>query len=294
MRALPIHRLAPALGLAALALAVASPALAAEAETVKETLKEIRIEGNHRVEREAIVRALKNKEGQPFDRNKTSDDIRALWDLKYFADVQLLLQHLPKDGVAYIVRVSEKPAVHEVKLQGNDELSRDDLKDAIDIKTASILDMDAVRRNVKKIQEKYVDKSFFLAEVSHRIDPIPGSNQVDVVFVVREHSKVMVKQINFIGAVRVPAADIKDAIQTHEGGYLSFITSEGTFKEEAFQRDLQLIQGLYYDRGFINVKVDKPWVSISADKRFIYITVKVDEGEQFAIGKLDFSGDLLV
>jgi outer membrane protein insertion porin family len=252
------------------------------------------VEGNRRVEPEAIKRALRNKVGRGFDAGRTADDLRSLWSLNFFSDIQLLVQRLPTGGIVYVVRVKERPAVREVKLSGNDELSKDDLKDAIDIKPFSILDLDAVRRNSKKIQEKYVEKGFFLAEVGHKIEPVEGLQQVDVVFEIREHSKVLVKEIRLLGAEKVPADELKGVMATREGGYLSFLTGEGTYREEIFQRDLQILQAAYYDRGFVNVKIDKPQVSISADKRYIYISLRVEEGEQFTIGKLDFSGELLV
>jgi outer membrane protein insertion porin family len=272
---------------------------------------EIRIEGNRRVETEAIRRALKQKVGEIFDREKTVEDLRSLWGLNYFSDIQLLIQRTAGPGIIYVVRVSERPAVREIRLQGNEELSRDDFKEAIDLKPYSILDLDAVRRNEKKIQDKYVEKGFFLAEVSYKLEPVtptppapsrrggpvirpqPG-DEVDVVFVIREHAKVNVKSIDFIGTAKVPAADLKAVMFTREGGWLSFLTGEGTYREEIFQRDLTIIQAVYYDRGFINVKVDKPQVALSPDKRFIYITIKVEEGEAYSIGTLDFTGDLLV
>ena len=65
---------------------------------------------------------------------------------------------------------------------------------------------------------------------------------------------------------------------TQEGSYFGFLTGEGTYREEAFQRDLAIIEAAYYDRGFINVKVEKPTVALSPDKRLIYITVKIDRG----------------
>ena len=95
----------------------------------------------------------------------------------------------------------------------------------------------------------------------------------------------MVKEIKLAGATKVPADDLKGVM---------FTRREGTFREEIFQRDLTLLQAAYYDRGFVNVKIDKPLVSISADKRFIYISIKIEEGEAYSLGKLDFSGDLLV
>ncbi|WNG46341.1 outer membrane protein assembly factor BamA [Archangium minus] len=254
---------------------------------------EIRIEGNRRVESEAVRRALRTQVGQVFDETRTAEDLRAVWALGYFSDVQLLVQRLPTGGIIYVVRVQERPSIRTVKLSGNEELSQDDLKESIEVRALTILDMDAVRRTQKKIQEKYVDKGYFLAEVNHRVVPVEGG-QVDVVFDIDENSKVMVKDIAFLGAEKVPASKLKDVMLTKEGGYLSFITGEGTYREEVFQRDLAVIQATYYDEGFINVRVDKPTVSLSADKRYIFVTIRVTEGERYDIGKIDFSGDLVV
>lgn len=259
-----------------------------------EHLTEIRVEGNRRVEAAAIARALKQKVGDAFDPSRTGDDLRALWALKYFNDIQLLVQRTPL-GIAYVVRVTEKPAIRSVTLNGNDELSKDDFKDVIDIKSFTILDIAAVKRNEKKIQEKYVEKGYFLAEVKYELKPVGDEGtEVDLVFNINEHAKVMVKEILFLGAQKVNVDELKAVMATQEGGYLSFLTSQGTYREELFQRDLQVIQMAYFDRGFINVRVDKPIVTLSADKKFISISIRVEEGESYDIGKLDFSGDLLV
>jgi outer membrane protein insertion porin family len=257
-----------------------------------ERVVEIRVEGNRRVESEAIRRALRTKVGEVLGPGRTAQDLRAVWALGYFQNVELLVQRLPR-GVAYVVRVEERPVVRAVQLRGNDELSQEDLKEEIEVKPATILDMEQVRSSVRKIQAKYVEKGYFLAEVSHELKPSEGGGSVDVIFVINERAKVMVKQITFIGAEKVSPKELKETMITREGGFLSFFTGEGTYREEAFERDLQVIQFAYYDRGFINVRVDKPTVQLSADKRFIYITLRVTEGEAYDIGKVDFSGDLL-
>lgn len=254
---------------------------------------EIRVEGNRRVEAEVVRRALKTRAGQPFDPTLTDEDLRAVWALGFFQDVQLLVQQLPR-GIAYVVRVSERPAVRAVKLEGNEELSDEDFKETLDIKPYSLLDMEAVKANEKKIQEKYIEKGFFLAEVKHELKPTPGENSVDVIFNIREHAKVMVKEIRFLGAEKVSEGTLREVMLTKEGGFLSFLTGEGTYREEMFQRDLAVIQGAYYDRGYINVRVEKPNVQMSADKRDIYITLRIVEGEPYDISSIDFAGDLIV
>lgn len=283
------------LALAAAALPVSARAQASDAPIAPDQadrIIEIRVEGNRRVESEAIARALKQKVGDLFDPGRTADDLRALWALKYFADLQLLVQRTPK-GIAYVVRVTEKPSIRSVSLSGNDELGKDDFKDVIDVRAFTILDVAAVKRNVKKIQDKYLEKGFFLADVTYKITPTDDGNEVNVVFVIDEHAKVEVKEINLLGVKKVPVDDIKGLLATQVGGYLSFFTSEGTYREELFQRDLQVIQMAYLDRGFINVRVDKPTVALTPDKRYIDITIRVEEGEQYSLGKLDFTGDLL-
>ena len=116
--------------------------------------------------------------------------------------------------------------------------------------------------------------------------PAPGSVPPELPM-----PKVVVKEINLIGAIKVPADDLKGVMFTRVGGEL--YSSRGTFSGEIFQRDVTILQAAYYDRGFIDVKIDEPLVSTSADKRFMYISIKIEEGEAYSIGKLDFSGDLL-
>jgi outer membrane protein insertion porin family len=270
------------------------PAAPVDAEGRDRRIVEIRVEGNRRVEAAAIERALVQKRGETFDPAKTADDLRALWRLGYFSDLQLLVQNLPQGGVAYVVRVEERPTIREVRLQGLKELSKEDFKETLDLRPNSILDLEQVRKNAKKIQDKYVDKGFFLAEVTSKLEKIAERNQVDVVFVIDEHSKVQVREITFVGNAHLSATELKEVMATKEASLLSFISGEGTYREEMFQRDMAAIQAAYYDRGFVNVRVEKPVVSISPDKRDIFITLHIQEGEQYRIGTLGFSGDLVV
>ena len=118
-------------------------------------------------------------------------------------------------------------------------------------------------------------------------------NQVDVIYAVDEKAKVQVKEVRFLGNARLSKDQIVPYMQTREGGLLSFLNSTGTYKEEAFQHDLQAVQAVYLDKGYVNVKVGKPSVALSPDRRFLFITIPVEEGEQYTVGKIAFSGQLL-
>ncbi|MGA8892232.1 MAG: outer membrane protein assembly factor BamA, partial [Anaeromyxobacteraceae bacterium] len=261
------------------------------AEPSEPTVSGIEVEGNRRVEVDAIKAALATKVGSRVDAKSIQQDVRAVMKLGYFADVSIEEKGPPSRPVL-VIRVVEKPSVQDFRIEGNDDISTDDLKEAIEVKRYAILDMAAVRKTVKKLQEKYTEKGFYLAEISYRIDEKPD-NQVVVVFVVNERAKVQVRRIHFVGNEHVSKEEILPFMQTQEGGYLAFLSSAGTYKEEAFQRDLQAIQAVYLEKGYVNVKVGKPTIALSPDRTMLFISIPVDEGEQYSIGKLDFSGELL-
>ncbi|HEX9604812.1 MAG TPA: outer membrane protein assembly factor BamA [Myxococcales bacterium] len=257
-------------------------------------ITKINVQGNRRVEADAIRAALPLKPGDTFDRRKLKEVLLAVWKMGYFNDVKLDVSAVPPPGVGYqlTVLVSEKPAVRDIKLEGNEELSRDDLKETFEIKQFQILDAEAVRRTAKKMQEKYVEKGYFLAEVTWRLDPLPN-NEVDVVFIINEHAKVTVKEIRFVGNRAIRTDELKGAMITQEGTFWSFLSSAGTYREDAFARDEYVLQGLYYDRGYLYVKFGKAAIELSPDRRFIFITIPIEEGDPYDIAKIDASGDLL-
>jgi len=270
---------------------------AAEASApVPETgpITKINIQGNRRVEGDAIRAAIPMKAGDAFDKRKLKEALLAVWKMGYFNDVKIDVSPVrpPATGYQLTILVSEKPAIREIKLEGNEELSRDDLKDTIEAKQYQILDAEAVRRSAKKMQEKYVEKGYFLAEVTWRFDVLPN-NEVDVVFVINEHAKVTVKEIRFVGNRAISSDDLKGAMITQEGSFWSFLTSAGTYREDAFARDEYVLQGLYYDRGYLYVKFGKAAIELSPDRRFIFITIPIEEGDPYDIGKIDATGDLL-
>jgi outer membrane protein insertion porin family len=276
-----------ALGLlAALALALA-PGRALAAPVVAD----IRIEGNRRVEPDAIKKAMTVRRGEPYDPKKVQADVRALMKLGFFSDVEVDREGT-KDAPVLVYRVVERPALREWRVEGNEEFSKKDLEETVTLKAGQLLDPANVQKDVKKIQEKYVEKGYYLAEVSSRVEEKPD-NQADVVFVVNEHAKVQVKEVHFIGNARIPTGELHAVMQTREGSLLSVVTDAGTYREEALQRDLQAVQAYYLDRGYVTVKVGTPSISLSPDKRFIYVTIAVEEGEQYNIGKIGFDGQLL-
>ncbi|HEX9053108.1 MAG TPA: outer membrane protein assembly factor BamA [Anaeromyxobacter sp.] len=254
-------------------------------------MKDVRVEGNRRVEKDAVLAAVSEKKGEPLEPRKVAADVKAIMKLGFFSDVVVEAEGDPASPVL-VYRVTERPSVREVRLEGNEGLSKDDLKDAVSLKGGGFLDLVAIQRDVKKIQEKYVEKGYFLAEVHHKVEEKPDK-QVDVVYVIDEKAKVEVREVRFIGNAHVSDDDLLSVMQTRPGGYLAWLSSAGTYKEEALQRDVQNLQATYLDRGYVTVKVGHPAVALSPDKQWVHVTIPIEEGERYRIGEIKFAGQLL-
>lgn len=254
-------------------------------------IHKIAFSGNRKVEDAAILAVLSSKRGQPLSVPRLAADVRAIWAMGYFEDVQVNLLQSSRGAILVYV-VKEKPSVRKIIVGGNDEVDLDKINEVLNLKKDAILDVSLVKQNLEKIRDLYIEKGFYLAEVDYSIRKVSRS-QVDIIFTVKEHAKVVIRSINFIGNKAISADEIRSVMGTQEGGYFSWITSSGTYQEDAFERDLLLITSLYYDKGFINVKLSRPQVVLSPDKRYMYITINVEEGKQYHVGKLDMRGELL-
>ncbi|MCB9536302.1 MAG: outer membrane protein assembly factor BamA [Myxococcales bacterium] len=264
---------------------------AARAQAITPTIDEVRVEGNRRSEADAILGVVQSRAGTVLDRARVRGDIRAIFLLGFYTDVQVDLTRV--DGKEVLTfRVVEKPSIRNVVYEGNDELDDDELGEVVDIKAYGILDLAKVNRNAEKIRDLYVEKGYFLAEVDWEVVDLPD-NQVDVVFKVTEKQEVKVARITIVGNKQLSDAYIKERLETREGGFLSFLTGAGSFQTEAFSRDQLRINQFYYDQGYIKARTGTPRVELSPDKSELFLTIPVEEGERYKTGEVDVTGDFL-
>jgi len=190
------------------------------------------------------------------------------------------------DGLVLTFRVTEKAAVNEIRLEGNEEIKDDDVMEVIDLKPNEPLDIPAIEKNVQKVRDLYYEKGFFLAEVTYRLEEARGEDSYDVVFVIAEHAKVEVRHISFVGNRALSDAQINAYMATKTAGPLSVLTGSGKFKREMFDRDITVIQAIYWDHGYIDVKVGNPRVELSADRRYIFVSIPIEEGPRYTVGRI--------
>ena len=259
------------------------------------TVKRVHFRGNRKVEDDAIRAVIKTKPGVVINQELLRDDVRAIWKTGFFEDVQVESTELKGQGdagLAVVFVLKEKPSISKIYVAGNDEVSLTKINEVLDLKKDQVLDLAKLKKNVQKIKELYVEKGFYMAEVDYELKR-PAPAEVEVWFRCHEHAKVEVRRVNFVGNKAISDEELRDVVVTREGNILSLLTQSGTYREDVFQRDLVLLQAHYWDRGYVQVKVGTPVLELSPDKRSLYITINIDEGEQYRLGKIDVRGDLL-
>jgi outer membrane protein insertion porin family len=244
---------------------------------------QIDISGNRRVARDDIVTYLREKPGATFRAEALTSDVRALWDSGFFDDIEVDLTR-GDHGVTLRFLVRERPNIKAVEFDGNDEIEDDKLQEAVEIKANTILSVPAVRRSVQKVKDAYAEKGYFLADVEFAIEP-QRDNEVIVRFTVTEHQPVTVRRITFIGNYSVPDSELREVMQTGQGSIFSF-GSGGPYRQDAFERDVLMINALYYDKGYMSVQIGTPRVMLTPDREGIEITLVIHEGPRFKIRQL--------
>ncbi|HEU4728936.1 MAG TPA: outer membrane protein assembly factor BamA, partial [Kofleriaceae bacterium] len=255
-------------------------------------IERVQFRGNRKVEDDAIRVQLLSKPGTLYDASKVREDIRAMWKMGFFADVNVEAEVGPTGALTLTFAVKEKPSIRKVLVAGNQELGLDKINEVIDLELDTIVDIGKIKKNREKIADQYVQKGFYLATVDYEIKPV-NEAEVDVWFNVDEKAKVKIRDVQFIGNRAIPDDELRLAIQTRRQDALSFLNDSGVYSQEAFERDLLLVSAHYWDRGYANVKVGTPQLRLSRDKGYMYLSIPIDEGPVFSIGSVNFKGDLI-
>ncbi len=253
-------------------------------------ISEVRIVGNRRISKEEIKLLLKwLRVGKPFNPRGMTRDVRDMWESGYFDDIEIDLSNRGQDEVQLRVLVRERPSIKELEFKGNKEIDDEDIGEVAtaEVKKGNIINHSAIRRAIQKIRDKYAEEGYFLAEVRYEVVP-QKDNQVTVRFTIREHEKVTVRRVTFIGNNNIKSAELRELMVTAKMGFFSF-GSGGPFRQDAFERDVLVINSHYHDRGFLDRQVAAPRVMLTPDRSGIDIVLSIDEGPRYRIRRLHVS-----
>jgi outer membrane protein insertion porin family len=254
-------------------------------------IKEIVVFGNKRVDKGIILKEIGSKAGEPLSPERVREDIKAIYRLGYFRDVQVDVTET-KGEIILTFAVIEKPSVANIVISGNSKLSQEDIEGAIEFKRDSILDIGKVRSSVTEIKKLYTSKRYFGSEVEYRVELEQG-NKAAVYFDIVEGVKGYLTKIAFVGNKVFGSRRLRQAMKTKEKGWFWWLTKAGTVETDVLDVDINRIRSVYLDEGYVTVKVGAPEIALSKNKKSIQITIRIEEGEQFRLGSLDVQGDFL-
>jgi outer membrane protein insertion porin family len=257
----------------------------------KERIAHLNVKGNRRIEKDAILGVMQTREGEILSPGRLREDLRSIYKMGYFTDVKFDLSDTPEGRVLTVI-VKEKPAIKEILTKGNKKLKRKDILDAIDLKPFAVASEAAIQENVNKIQNLYREKGFYEARITYELVPVTNT-EVTLVFHINEGGKLAIKEIDFEGNKAFKDKELRAVMETKERGFfaIAWITGAGKLSRDTLERDLEKVAAFYYNHGYIKAKVGEPKVNIKG--KWIYITIPVQEGPQYHVGKIDFQGDLL-
>ncbi len=253
-------------------------------------IKEIRVEGNQRIEADAILHVIKARQGDAYDAEALSRDLKAVYDMGYFDDIRVEVEKAP-DGATVIFRVTEKPTIREIGFEGNKVYEDEKIQENLDISSGSILNIYKIRRNIKIIESLYKERNYHNVVVTHRIEPLEH-NQADLKFVINEGKKLQIKHIEFDGNSAYDAKKLKKVMKTSEKGFFSWITSSGDLNQETLNQDVLKLNAFYHNSGYAEARIADP--EISYEENDILIKIKIEEGARYKMGRVGFEGDLIM
>ena len=252
----------------------------------KVALKDIKITGNLRVEDDGIRLHLKSRPGESFDPATVEQDVKAIYRMGFFDDVQA---ELSADSVLTYA-VKEKPFIREVKIQGASQVAKEKIESAFGVGPRTILDRTKVADSVDKVRKLYSEQGYVNAAVDHTVT-VEASNQAVITLDISEGNRQLIKRVLFEGNKNFGDGELKDLIATKEEWIFSFITNRGVLDRDMLTNDVAILSNHYNDHGYVEHKIDDPVILRARDG--LEVVFRVHEGPQYRVGKVEIGGELI-
>ncbi|MEK7838025.1 MAG: outer membrane protein assembly factor BamA, partial [candidate division NC10 bacterium] len=249
-------------------------------------VKEIAVQGSRRVQEAVILGRVTTKVGGQFAPARLADDIRAVFALGFFDDVQLKVEDF-EGGVKVTFLVVERPFVRDIQFVGNKKVDTATLQEKIDLKLGSVYNPVEVNRSAERVKDHYEEEGYFEVAVTPDAQQLPDGD-VTVVFQVAEGRKITIEEIVIEGAQGVKPKEIKAIMATQER---QFYVLRGTVQRQKLDDDVERIVALYNDHGYTQARVESADIQVDRTKARATVRVVVVEGPQFKVGGVDVTGN---
>jgi outer membrane protein insertion porin family len=254
-------------------------------------VEDVRVEGLQRISAGTVFNYLPVKVGETIDTEGSAAAIRALFKTGFFNDV-----YLEQDGDILVVHVTERAAISSIEIKGNRDLETEELLDGlkqIGLAEGRVFDRSLLDKVEQELQRQYFSRGKYAVSLDTTVTPLER-NRVGILIDISEGRVARIKQINIVGNQRYPDTELLDDFTLSTPTLFSFITKNDQYSKQKLAADLEILRSFYLDRGHLNFNITSTQVSITPDKKDIYITINISEGEQYRIREVTLSGDLVV
>lgn len=252
-------------------------------------VSDIQVRGISRIEKGTVLTYVPVRAGDRFERGVDSGRvIRALYDTGLFDDVQLL-----RDGSVLIVQVQERPSIAAVDVNGNDVLPEEQMSEtlrAIELAPGRIFRRAVLDNLETELRQVYFSRGQYGTRIRSSVTEL-DRNRVKVDIDIEEGAVAKIRHINIVGNKAFPESVLLDLLQSGVGGF-NPLSSRDEYSRAKLSADTEKLRAWYLDRGYLKFEISSTQVTISPDKRDINITINVNEGEQYSVGDISFSGDV--
>lgn len=252
---------------------------------------DIRVEGLQRISAGTVFNYLPVKTGDTIDETATAEAIRALFKTGFFKDIRI-----ERDGDTLVVFVIERPAIASIDFTGNEDVDTEDLIEQlkqVNFAEGRVFNQSDFDRVKQELQLFYFGLGKYAVDIGTTVTPL-DRNRVGILFDISEGKVARIKDINIVGNTIYDDAELLDLFSLSTGGWFTWLSKRDQYSRQKLAADLESLRSFYLDRGYINFNIDSTQVSLTPDKRDVYVTVNINESDQYTISDIRLTGDLIV
>jgi outer membrane protein insertion porin family len=254
-------------------------------------VQDIRLDGLSRISAGTVYSYLPVEKGDTIDRAGAAEAIRALYKTGFFKDVQVSRQ-----GDILVVTVVERPAISTIEIDGNKDIKDEDLLKGlkeIGLAEGETFDRLELDRLTQELMRQYNNRGKYNVSIKPTVTEL-DRNRVDIRIQIAEGKASKIKHLNVVGNTTFSDEEIREDFESDTTGWLSWYSKDDQYSREKLSGDLEKLTSYYQDRGYVDFNIESTQVTISPDKRNIYLTANVREGEVFTISEIKLTGDLIL
>ncbi|MBS0456934.1 MAG: outer membrane protein assembly factor BamA [Proteobacteria bacterium] len=282
---------APRLLALALATALALAPVAHAQNFAPFRVADIRVDGLQRIASGTVFTYLTIERGDTVDSAKAASAIRALFKTGFFSDIEL-----DRQGDILVVKVTERPAINKLTVKGNKEIKTDDLLKGlkqIGLAEGETFDRLSLDRVTQELNRQYDDRGRYNVAITPTVTVL-DRNRVDVTINIVEGKTAKIRNINVVGNKVYTDKQLLDNWESGTSNWLSWYSHNDQYSREKLSGDLEKLNSYYLDRGYIDFNINSTQVAISPDRRDMFVTANIVEGDIYKVTSVDVSGDTIV